>query len=70
MLNVISASDPFFSPSNTWLGNSLAQGHCGGVLARHKNATVVLMADAPHTLLMLPAARHATAGFLQDLFRP
>jgi hypothetical protein len=30
----------------------------------------VLMAGAPHTLLMLPAARHATAGFLQDLFKP
>jgi hypothetical protein len=30
----------------------------------------VLMAGAPHTLLTLPAARHATAGFLQDLFRP
>lgn len=69
VLNVISLTDPFFSRANTWLGNAQAQGHCGGALAQHKNATVVLMAGAPHTLLMLPAARHATAGFLQDLLR-
>ena len=29
VLNVISASDPFFSRSNAWLGNPEAQGHCG-----------------------------------------
>jgi len=70
LLNVISLTDPFFSPSNPWLGNPQALGHCGDALKAHKNATVVLMAGAPHTLLMLPAARHATAGFLQDLFKP
>jgi hypothetical protein len=69
LLNVISLSDPFFSPANAWLGNPQALGHCGDALKAHKNATVVLMAGAPHTLLMLPAARHATAGFLQDLFK-
>ena len=69
VLNIISLTDPFFSSANTWLGNARAQGHCGAALSQHKNATVVLMAAAPHTLLMLPAARHATAGFLQDLFR-
>jgi dienelactone hydrolase len=69
-LNVISLSDPFFSPTNTWIGNAQARGHCGKALEAHKNATVVLMAGAPHTLLTLPAARHATAGFLQDLFKP
>jgi dienelactone hydrolase len=70
LLNIISLSDPFFSPANPWLGNPQALGHCGAALVGHKNATVVLMAGAPHTLLMLPAARHATAGFLQDLFKP
>ncbi len=70
VLNVISLTDPFFSPANPWLGNAQARGHCGAALAQHKNATVVLMAGAPHTLLTLPAARHATAGFLQDLFKP
>ena len=70
LLNIISLSDPFFSLANPWLGNPQALGHCGEALKAHKNATVVLMAGAPHTLLMLPAARHATAGFLQDLFKP
>jgi dienelactone hydrolase len=68
VLNVISLTDPFFSPANGWIGNAQARGHCGDALKAHKNAAVVLMAGAPHTLLMLPAARHATAGFLQDLF--
>ena len=70
VLNVISLTDPFFSPANPWLGNAQARGHCGAAVAQHKNATVVLMAGAPHTLLTLPAARHASAGFLQDLFKP
>jgi dienelactone hydrolase len=70
VLNVISLTDPFFSPANGWIGNAQARGHCGDALKAHKNATVVLMAGAPHTLLTLPAARHATAGFLQDLFKP
>ncbi len=69
VLNVISLTDPFFSPANAWLGSPQARGHCGEALKTHKNATVVLMAGAPHTLLMLPAARHATTGFLQDLFK-
>jgi hypothetical protein len=70
VLNVIGLTDAFFSSANAWLGNAHAQGHCGAALSRHKHATVVPMAGAPHTLPMLPAARHATAGFLQDLFRP
>lgn len=70
VLNVISLTDPFFSNANTWIGNAQPRGHCGEALKTHKNATVVLMAGAPHTLLTLPAARHATAGFLQDLFKP
>jgi dienelactone hydrolase len=70
VLNVISMTDPFFSQANAWLGNQQARGHCGEALKQHKDATVVLMAAAPHTLLMLPAARHATAGFLHDLFKP
>ncbi len=70
VLNVISATDPFFSPSNTWLGNPGARGHCGAALATNKSATIVLIPGAPHTLLNLPAARHATAGFLRDLVKP
>ena len=64
VLNVISASDPFFSKSNSWLGNPEAQGHCGAALAGNSRASVLLVPNAPHTLLNLPAARSATLGFL------
>ncbi len=66
VLNVISSTDPFFSPSNVWLGNAAASGHCGAAFAAHKNATVVLIPGAPHTLLNLPSARHAVEGFVRD----
>jgi hypothetical protein len=64
VLNVISASDPFFSKANAWLGNADAQGHCGAALKDNPQAAVLLVPNAPHTLLNLPAARDATAGFL------
>lgn len=67
VLNVISTTDPFFSPSNPWLGNSSAKGHCADALSGHKRATIVLIPAAPHTLINLPPARHAVAGFLKDL---
>ncbi len=66
VLNVISSNDPFFSPDNRWLGNAAARGHCGAALAGHPKATMVLIAGAPHTLINLPAARHAVDGFLKD----
>jgi dienelactone hydrolase len=70
VLNVISASDPFFSKANAWLGNPEAQGHCGAALKDNDRASVLLVPDAPHTLLNLPAARSATAGFLNLLIKP
>ena len=70
VLNIISLTDPYFSPANTWLGNPAAKGHCGEAFKAHKAATVVLLAQAPHTLLNLPAARTATAGFLREVFGP
>jgi dienelactone hydrolase len=69
VLNIISASDPFFSKANTWLGNSDAQGHCGAALKDNPQAAVLLVPGAPHTLLNLPAARDATAGFLYLLWK-
>lgn len=69
VLNVMSANDTFFSPANGWLGNPSAAGHCGRALQNNKQATVVLIPGAPHTLMNLPSARHATAGFLRDLFK-
>jgi len=67
VLNVISSTDPFFSKSNTWLGNPEAQGHCGAALKGNPRASVLLVPDAPHTLLNLPATRSVTAGFLASL---
>lgn len=64
VLNVISSTDPFFSRSNTWLGSAEAQGHCGAALKGVPGGAVVLVPDAPHTLLNFPAARHAVSGFL------
>ncbi|MFO1313640.1 MAG: alpha/beta hydrolase [Burkholderiales bacterium] len=66
VLNVISSADPFFSPSNAWLGNAAAKGHCAEALAGNKNAVIVLIPGAPHTLLNLPAARGATASFIAE----
>ncbi|MHA7599491.1 dienelactone hydrolase family protein [Alicycliphilus sp. T452] len=64
VLNVISSTDPFFSRSNSWLGNAEAKGHCGAALKGNPQAAVLLVPDAPHTLLTLPATKAATAGFL------
>jgi dienelactone hydrolase len=70
VLNVMSSTDVFFSPSNSWLGNVAAKGFCADALKDNKQATIVLIPGAPHTLLNLPATRHATAGFLRDLLKP
>jgi hypothetical protein len=67
VLNVISSTDPFFSKTNAWLGNADAQGHCGAALAGQPKASVLLVPGAPHTLLNLPGARSAAAGFLSQL---
>jgi dienelactone hydrolase len=68
-LNIMSSNDVFFSPSNSWLGNPAAKGHCGAVQKENKQASIVLIPDAPHTLMNLPAARHATEGFLRQLLK-
>jgi hypothetical protein len=64
VLNIISNVDPFFSRSNSWLGNAEAVGHCGAALKGLPKAAVLLVPDAPHTLINFPAARHAVSGFL------
>lgn len=70
VLNVMSATDVFFSPSNAWLGNAQAKGHCGAALKDHKAATIVLIPGAPHTLLNLPQARQAVRAWLLELLKP
>ncbi len=67
ILNVISTTDPFFSPANPWIGNAAPAGHCGPRLSKSQRSSVVLIPDAPHTLLTFPAARAATDGFLRDV---
>lgn len=67
VLNIISTVDPYFSSTNAWLGNPGATGHCGDALKAHKQATIVLIPGAPHTLITMPAARNVTAAFLQSL---
>jgi hypothetical protein len=66
---VISATDPFFSRSNAWLGQPAAVGHCAAAFKDHPKASIVLIPGAPHTLLNLPAARQVVAGFLQDALK-
>ena len=70
VLNVMSSTDVFFSPSNAWLGNAAAKGYCGDALKDHKQASIVLIPGAPHTLLNLPATKIATAGFVRDVLKP
>jgi hypothetical protein len=65
VLNVISATDPFFSPANAWLGSPTARGHCAAALAAAKRALIVLVPGAPHTLINLPYVRALTRGFLE-----
>lgn len=70
VLNLISSTDPFFSASNSWVGNPNPVGHCGPALQAHTRASVVLIPGAPHTILNLPAARHPVEGFLKEVLRP
>ena len=69
VLNIISSTDPFFSKSNSWVGNANPAGHCGTALKGNTSASVLLIPDAPHTVLGVPAARQATAGFLAQFIK-
>ena len=66
VLNVMSSTDLYFSPENSWLGNPQAKGHCGDTLRNHKQSIIVLLPGAPHTLLNLPASQNATLAFLKE----
>jgi dienelactone hydrolase len=65
VLNVMSATDPFFSRTNAYIGNGGVQGHCGAALREHRNTTIVLIPGAPHTLLNVPQARIAVEAWLR-----
>lgn len=66
VLNVMSATDKYFSKANSYLGNDNAIGHCGNVLAQNTVSSIVLIPGAPHTLMNVPQAREAVEGFLRD----
>jgi dienelactone hydrolase len=68
-LNIISSTDPYFSASNTWIGNAQPLGHCGAMLKNNKKASIVLIPGAPHTVLTFPQAKGPVQGFLTDLFK-
>lgn len=67
VLNVISSVDPFFSPTNPWLGNAQAKGSCAEALKDHKQAVIALIPGAPHTLITLPQVQAVTGGFLRSV---
>ena len=67
VLNLMSAEDKFFSRANAYLGNDDALGHAGKALAKHPDATIVLLPGAPHTLFNLPAAHRILRGFLEGV---
>jgi dienelactone hydrolase len=69
VLNVVSSVDPFFSPTNPWLGNSSAKGHCADALRENRKATIVLIPGAPHTLINLPQAKSATVAFVTEVLK-
>ena len=64
VLNMISTVDPFFSPSNAWLGNPAARGNCGQAFAAARRGAIVLVPGAPHTLIGMPYARAMVRAFL------
>lgn len=70
VLNVISSVDPFFSPTNAWLGNAQARGWCADALKDNKQAVIALIPGAPHTLLTLPQVQAVTGGFLASVLKP
>jgi hypothetical protein len=68
VLNVISLTDRFSrvpTPGSA-IRRHRARGRARAAQERHRRAD----GGGPHTLLMLPAARYATAGFLMDSFKP
>ncbi len=65
VLNVMSASDKFFSQANSFLDNPEALGHAARTLAGNSEAAIVLIPGAPHTLLNLPQTRGAVKAFIE-----
>lgn len=67
VLNVMSLTDKFFSRANPYLDNPAAAGCAANVLRHNRASAIVLIPDAPHTLLNLPQTRGAVAAFVKRL---
>lgn len=67
VLNIMSSKDKYFSQANPYLGNQEAIGNCSKALQGNPNARIVLIKDAPHTLMNEPEAREAEDKFLKDV---
>ncbi len=67
VLNVMSLTDKFFSCANPYLDNPTAAGCAAAVLRHNAASSLVLIPEAPHTLLNLPQTQGAVAAFLKRL---
>lgn len=65
VLNVMSATDKFFSKANSYLDCDDALGYAGNVLKNNTVSTIALIPNAPHTLFNLPHCRDVIEGFLK-----
>ena len=65
VLNVMSLADKYFSSANSYLDNDAAFGYAREALKNNPNASILLLPQAPHTLLNLPQVRAAAAEILQ-----
>ena len=64
VLAVMSLTDKFFGTGNGYLDNPKAFGYPHEALKDNANASIVLLPQAPHTLLNLPQAHGAIETFL------
>lgn len=69
VLNVIAAGDPYFSPSNAWVGGQSITGDCGAALKGNANASVVKLDTDQHTVVNQQAARDAVTPFIKRALR-
>ncbi|OBW90786.1 hypothetical protein QV01_09545 [Gallibacterium genomosp. 3] len=71
-INIMSSKDKYFSTANSYIGNEAAIGNCSQTFAKAEkpeNFQVILIPNAPHTLINLPAARSATLGFIEGVLK-
>lgn len=68
VLSVMSLNDKYFGVGNAYLDNPKAYGYPHEALKDNAHAALVLLPEAPHTLLNLVQTHGAVAAFLARLF--